>query len=152
MPSEPLDFSTGQSAARVRSALRLSPHPEGGWYRETWRDVPDNPDQRGALTAILFLLAAGEVSAWHRIDATEIWLWHAGAPLSLDIGQDKRARAVQLGPGHDAGQRLQAVVPALAWQSARSTGDWTLVSCIVAPAFRMEGFELAPSGPWPHRS
>ena len=125
--------------AAVRAALGLVPHPEGGAYRETWRDLPADGG-RGAGTAILFLLEAGEASTLHRVDAAELWLWHAGAPLSLTVeGQVRR-----LGPSLDRGENLQAVVPPHAWQSARSEGAWTLVSCIVAPAFSFAGFELAP--------
>jgi predicted cupin superfamily sugar epimerase len=122
---------------KIRAALGLAPHPEGGWYRETFRD--EQSGGRGVATAILFLLQAGEESTLHRVDAVEIWLFHAGAPLQLRVG-DAVAR---LGLDYAAGETLQAVVPAFAWQAARSTGAWTLVSCIVAPAFRFEGFELA---------
>lgn len=131
----------GLEAEEVRAALGLAAHPEGGWYRETWRDVPDDPVQRGAGTAILFLLAAGEESAWHRVDAAEIWLWHAGAALELRMGNMAAPAAMLLGPG--AGEVLQAVVPVGVWQAARSTGAWSLVSCVVAPAFNFNGFELA---------
>jgi predicted cupin superfamily sugar epimerase len=128
-------------AEDVREALDLAAHPEGGWYRETWRDVPADPAQRGAGTAILFLLAAGEESAWHRVDAAEIWLWHAGAALALRMGEMAAPELVRLGPR--PGETLQAVVPVGVWQAARSTGDWSLVSCVVAPAFSFDGFELA---------
>lgn len=125
-------------AEALIAALSLVPHPEGGWYRETWA----GPDLGGRAsgTAILFLLAAGERSHWHRVDADEVWLFHAGAPLRLRIG----AAAVTLGPDVLAGQRPQAVVPAGVWQAAATTGDYTLVSCTVSPGFRFEGFELAP--------
>ena len=125
-------------------ALDLRPHPEGGHYRETWRDDP--PDGgRGAATAILFLLAAGERSHWHRVDAAEIWLWHAGAPLRLGLSADGKSRAHRtIGPDLAAGAALQGVVPAGFWQAAESLGAWTLVSCVVAPAFAFSGFELAP--------
>jgi predicted cupin superfamily sugar epimerase len=126
----------------IRAALALAPHPEGGWYRETWRDAPADPAARGAATAILFLLAAGETSAWHRVDAAEIWLWHAGAPLELFSGDMAAPATTLLGPRLPE-QTLQAVIPAHVWQSARATGAWTLVSCIVAPAFSFDGFELA---------
>jgi predicted cupin superfamily sugar epimerase len=132
----------GLSAAEVRAALQLAPHPEGGWYRETWRDEPAEPGKRGAATVILFLLSEGEASAWHRVDANEIWLWHAGAALDLDIAEGASVQTIRLG----AGLNFQAVVPAFAWQAARSTGAWSLVSCIVAPAFDFAGFELAPPG------
>ncbi len=125
---------------RVRAALGLLPHPEGGHYRELWRDVPEGGG-RGAGTSILFLLAAGERSHWHRVDATEVWLWQAGAPLRLDIADAAGQRDVRLGPDLGAGEVLQGVVP-----PAASLGAWTLVSCIVAPAFQFAGFELAPPG------
>jgi predicted cupin superfamily sugar epimerase len=132
--------------AQVRFLLGLAPHPEGGWYRETWRDVPSGKDARGAATAILFLLAEGEESAWHRVDAAELWLWQAGAPLILDIADGSGRRSVRLGPQMDKDEQLQGIVPAHAWQAARPTGRWSLVSCVVAPAFRFDGFELAPPG------
>lgn len=141
-------------AAEIRAALALAPHPEGGWYRETWRDVPADPKARGAATAIVFLLAAGEESAWHRVDAAEIWLWQAGAPLELRIAEAGSIRTARLGPALAAGSEavgFQAVVPAFAWQAARSTGAWSLVSCIVAPAFSFAGFELAPPRAWPEQ-
>jgi len=124
--------------ARVKEMLGLAAHPEGGWYRETFRDAPAGGG-RGVATAILFLLQAGEESALHRVDAVEIWLFHAGAALELRVGE----AVMRLGPDIAAGQALQAVVPAFAWQAARSLGAWSLVSCIVAPAFQFEGFELA---------
>jgi predicted cupin superfamily sugar epimerase len=129
------------AAEPVRAALRLAPHPEGGWYRETWRDAPET-GARGAGTAILFLLAAGERSAWHRVDAAELWLWQAGAPLTL-FAADQQLR---LGPDLGAGEVLQGIVPAGVWQAARPDGAWSLVSCVVAPAFSFNGFELAPPG------
>ncbi|MCQ8277642.1 cupin domain-containing protein [Acetobacteraceae bacterium KSS8] len=130
----------------VIAALRLQPHPEGGHFRETWRDVP--PDgSRGASTAILFLLGLDELSAWHRVDADELWFWQAGGPLSLTTSPDGHdAEARTLGPDAGLGQYLQAVVPRQHWQCAVSLGRWTLVSCVVAPAFSFEGFELAPPG------
>jgi len=127
----------------IRKALALAPHPEGGWYKETYRDIPAAPAKRGAATAILFLLAAEETSAWHRVDAAELWLWHAGAALELFSGDMAAPEVTRLGP-HWPDQKLQGVIPAGLWQSARSTGAWTLVSCIVAPAFSFDGFELAP--------
>jgi predicted cupin superfamily sugar epimerase len=137
------DFrNAGLAVADIRAALALAPHPEGGWYRETWRDVPADPAVRGAATAILFLLAADEESAWHRVDAAEIWLWHAGAALELFSGDMAAPLVTRLGPALPE-ESLQAVVPAGVWQAARSTGAWSLVSCIVAPAFSFAGFELA---------
>lgn len=127
------------------AALALRPHPEGGHYRETWRDAPASG--RGAGTAILFLLRAGEASHWHRVDAAELWLWQGGAPLALRISPDSHGIAQhRLGPNLAAGESLQGVVPAGAWQAAASLGAWTLVSCVVAPAFDFAGFTLAPPG------
>lgn len=134
------------NAASVIRALDLKPHPEGGHYRETYRDAP--PDgSRGAMTAIYYLLQAGEVSAWHRVDAAEIWHFYAGSPLRLTLSPDgHRTEHVELGPNVAAGERPQALVPAGCWQSATSLGAWTLVGCTVAPAFEFAGFELAPPG------
>jgi predicted cupin superfamily sugar epimerase len=131
------------SAEDIIRKLELEPHPEGGWYRQTW--VGPSVSGRASGTAILFLLKAGERSHWHRVDADEIWLWHAGAPLVLSLGED-RATEMTLGPDVLGDQVVQAVVPAGWWQAARSTGEWTLVSCTVSPGFRFEGFQLAPPG------
>ncbi|MBJ7533291.1 cupin domain-containing protein [Rhodomicrobium vannielii ATCC 17100] len=134
------------AADQARAALDLKPHPEGGHYRELWRDAPLD-GERGAASAILFLLAAGERSHWHRVDAAEIWIWQAGAPLALGIAHaDGRRETLTLGPNAGGGEAFQGVVPAFAWQEAVSLGAWTLVSCIVAPAFCFEGFELASPG------
>ena len=133
-------------AARIIKKLDLAPHPEGGWYRQTWVGPGFGPGvERASGTAILFLLKAGERSHWHRVDADEIWIFNAGAPLVLSVGQ-KLARQVVMGPDVLGGQVVQAVVPAGWWQAARSTGAWTLMSCTVSPGFRFEGFELAPAG------
>lgn len=131
----------GLTARAVCDALALRPHPEGGHYRELHRDVPPGGG-RGAATSILFLLAAGERSAWHRVDAAELWLWHAGAALELGLA----GGSVRLGPDLGAGEALQAAVPPGAWQRAHSLGAWTLVGCVVAPAFDFAGFELAAPG------
>ena len=117
----------------------MRPHPEGGHYVETYR-APAPDGERAAVTAIYFLLKRGEGSHWHRVDAVETWLWHDGAPLVLNI----EAMTIVLGPDLAAGQQPQAVVPPGAWQAATTQGDWTLVSCVVAPGFQFEGFELAP--------
>ena len=130
------------NAEELIERLGLAPHPEGGWFRETWRD-PDVDGRRGSGTAIYFLLRAGERSHWHRVDAPEIWHHYAGAPLELSIGSDRRG---VLGPDVAAGGEPHAVVPADEWQAARSLGGFTLVGCTVSPAFRFEGFELAPEG------
>ena len=133
-------------AETVIATLGLQPHPEGGHYRETYRDHGAE-GSRGHGTAIYYLLKAGEFSHWHRIDAVEIWHWYAGAPLCLSIAREGGAAAtVTLGPELATGERPQATVPAQAWQSARSQGPWTLVGCTVSPAFDFAGFELAPEG------
>ena len=130
------------TAQALIDTLQLQPHPEGGWYRETWRHTPAQGG-RGAGTAIYFLLARGERSHWHRVrDATELWLWHAGSPLALHLAD----HTITLGPDVLNGQRPQAPVPPDAWQAAESLGDWTLVSCTVSPAFEFSAFELAPPG------
>jgi predicted cupin superfamily sugar epimerase len=131
------------SAADLIKLLDLQPHPEGGHFRETFRDQRDG--ERAASTAIYFLLAEGEISRWHRIDAAEVWHWYAGAPLELWIAADEQAPGVELrlGAALESGERPQAVVPARYWQSARSLGAWTLVGCTVAPGFEFAGFELA---------
>ena len=144
----------GLTAAAVIEALALRPHPEGGHFRETWRDAQADGG-RGAATAILFLLAAGERSHWHRVDAAEVWLWHAGASLRLAMSADGESETAQcLGPdvGAGSGAGLQAVVPSGCWQTAASLGAWTLVSCVVAPAFQFGGFELAAADWRPGRS
>ena len=125
------------------SALGLAPHPEGGHYREIYRDAPVGGG-RGALTSIYYLLRSGERSHWHRIDATEIWNFHAGSPLRLSTSVDgERLDSVEIGGDPAAGGHYQSVVPPGVWQSAVSMGGWTLVGCIVAPAFEFAGFELA---------
>jgi predicted cupin superfamily sugar epimerase len=137
---------TNMTARAVIERLGLEPHPEGGHYLETWRD-PDSDGARGHGTAIYYLLAAGEESAWHRVDAVEIWHFYAGAPLALEISLDATVReTLTLGSNLLRGEHLQVIVPKLAWQRARSLGDWTLAGCTVSPAFRFAGFELAPKG------
>lgn len=131
------------TADEIIAALELKPHPEGGWYAQTFEDTA-GPDGRARSTAIYFLLKAGEYSHWHRVDAVETWHWHAGAPLVLEIARPDARQQIELGPDIANGQRPQGIVPAHAWQAARSLGDWTLVGCTVAPGFRFEGFELAP--------
>jgi len=134
------------SAADIVAQLDLKPHPEGGHYRETFRDARTDGNGRSISTAIYFLLARGERSHWHRIDAVEIWHHHAGSALLLQIADDQGQRRVRLGPDLAAGERPQAIVPAHAWQAAQSAGDWTLVGCTVAPGFDFATFELAPNG------
>ena len=130
-------MTTGLTAQGVIRLLELKPHAEGGHFRETFRDA--------ASTAIYFLLARGERSHWHRVDAAEVWHWYAGGPLKLEIvRQDGRVDRLTLGSDLASGERPQAVVPAHAWQSAQTLGEWTLVGCTVAPGFEFTGFELAP--------
>ena len=138
---------TEPTAAAIIAKLGLEPHPEGGWYRETWR-APAAPGERAGGTAIHFLLDAGERSHWHRVDAAEIWLWHAGRPLTLSIaaGAEEPARHVTLGPDVLAGEAPQVLIPPGHWQAATPSGGWTLVSCVVSPGFEFAGFELAPPG------
>ncbi len=124
--------------------LGLLPHPEGGHYRETWR-AESSAGGRAAGTAIYFLLRAGEVSHWHRIDSTEIWHFYAGSPLALSRSADGRSATRDLlGPDLAGGQQPQIVVPPGVWQHAVSLGEFTLVGCTVSPGFDFAGFELAP--------
>lgn len=139
------DLST-LSAAQVIAHLDLKPHPEGGHYRETFRDSRTIEGGRAASTAIYFLLAQGERSHWHRVDAVEIWHYHAGSPLTLSIADNGGEYAIRLGSNLAEGEQPQGIVPAHAWQAAESAGDWTLVSCTVAPGFDFATFELAPAG------
>jgi predicted cupin superfamily sugar epimerase len=135
------------SAADIIARLELRPHPEGGYYRETFRDANVGAQGRARSTAIYYLLARDERSHWHRIDAVEIWHYYAGSALTLRIAHDGCTQhTVRLGPDVAAGERPQAIVPAQAWQAAESTGDWTLVGCTVAPGFEFAKFELAPKG------
>jgi uncharacterized protein len=140
------------SAAEIIARLELKPHSEGGHYRETFRDSRVDADGRSLSTAIYFLLARGERSHWHRIDAVETWHYYAGHALTLRIADDTGQRSVRLGPDLAAGQMPQAIVPPQAWQSAESSGDWTLVGCTVAPGFDFATFELAPKGWEPNAS
>jgi predicted cupin superfamily sugar epimerase len=128
----------------IIARLELKPHPEGGYYRETFRDARADAQGRARSTAIYYLLARGDRSHWHRIDAVEIWHYYSGAALTLKIANEGCApHTITLGPNVAAGERPQAIVPEGAWQSAESTGDWTLVGCTVAPAFEFAKFELA---------
>ena len=131
------------SAQEIIARLGLQPHPEGGHYRETFRDSRGQDDGRAHSTAIYFLLARGERSHWHRIDAVEIWHYYAGAPLTLRIADDDGLRTLRLGADLAAGELPQGIVPPHAWQAAESEGDWTLVGCTVAPGFDFASFELA---------
>jgi len=131
-------------AADLIARLKLQPHPEGGWYRETWRSEATQADGRASATAILFLLEAGQRSHWHRVDAEEVWIFQAGAALKLRTAQGSDVTETRLGPG--PGQSPQHVVRKNEWQSADADRGWALVACVVSPGFRFEGFELAPPG------
>jgi hypothetical protein len=144
--------STTLAVADIIRLLDLKPHPEGGHFRETFRDQIGS-DGRAASTAIYFLLARGERSHWHRVDAAEMWHHYAGAPLVLETAESKSGsmgcgpiRRLHLGADLAAGEHPQAVVPAHAWQAAESLGDWTLAGCTVAPGFEFSTFEMAPRG------
>jgi predicted cupin superfamily sugar epimerase len=139
-------MATRPSASDIIASLDLKPHPEGGHYRETFRDPDVDANGRSRSTAIYFLLARGERSHWHRIDAVEVWHYYAGDALTLRITNDAGPRSITLGPDIAAGEVPQAIVPAYAWQAAESIGDWTLVGCTVAPGFEFAAFELAPKG------
>ncbi|MCX5559207.1 cupin domain-containing protein [Streptomyces sp. NBC_00038] len=141
----------------LAAALGMQPHPEGGWFIETWKAthtfLPDGyPGPRAAATAIYFLLAPGDTSAWHKVRSDEIWLWHRGGPLELLLGgaadtPDPNPTVVRVGPGIETGEHPQALVPGGIWQSARpATDQEVLVSCIVAPGFDYEDFHLIDSG------
>lgn len=138
------------SAADIIAKFDLKPHPEGGYFRETFRDKR-LIEGRAASTAILFLLARGQRSHWHRVDAVEIWHFYAGAPLKLSIVYGAAEEIVRLGADIDAGETPQLTVPARVWQAAEPLGDWTLCGCTVAPGFEFSGFELAPPGWKPAR-
>ncbi|MEO5805123.1 cupin domain-containing protein [Devosia sp.] len=133
------------TAKDVIFTLGLERHPEGGWYVQTFEDGA-KMGGRAHSTAIYYLLEGHEVSHWHRVDAVEVWHYYAGAPLQLTLSDGTSLDPHVLGPLLDEGQRPQLVVPRSAWQSARSTGEWTLVGCTVAPGFQFSGFEMAPKG------
>lgn len=140
------------TAADIIARLDLKPHPEGGHYREMFRDAA-KPGERAASTAIYFLLESGVISRWHRVDAVEIWHWYAGAALALSMSDGAgRESTLRLGPDLTEGERPQAIVPAHRWQQAMSLGDWTLVGCTVAPGFTFENFEIGAPGFDPNRS
>ncbi|MCI5075174.1 cupin domain-containing protein [Oricola sp.] len=133
------------AAERIKKELGLQPHPEGGWYAESFRDKA-GVDGRAHSTAIYFLLEAGDVSHWHRVtDAVEVWHFYAGAPLALTLSPNGHdATGYRLGPNLTTGEHPQIVVPANCWQTATSLGPWTLVGCTVSPGFDFASFELAP--------
>ena len=136
------------TAREIVAALEMERHPEGGHYKQTFRDTAG--DERGASTAIYYLLEAGERSHWHKVDASEVWHFYAGAPLVMTLSPDGHdAEAHRLGLNLGAHERPQVVVPAGWWQTAESLGAWTLVGCTVAPGFVFEGFELAPDDWFP---
>lgn len=131
------------NADEVIAQLELQPHPEGGWFRETFRDTAADA-ARGHSTAIYYLLKAGEHSHWHRVDAAEVWHWYAGGPLVITTSPNGHdAHAQRLGTNLAAGERPQIIVPAHHWQTAEPLGRWTLVGCTVAPGFDFAGFEMA---------
>jgi predicted cupin superfamily sugar epimerase len=130
-------------AKDIISALSLQPHPEGGYFRESFRDSR-LVDGRAASTAIYYLLPKGQRSHWHRIDATEIWHWYSGAPLALSVKLSNKLHNCRLGPDLWAGEQPQYAVSAGVWQSAISLGEWTLAGCTVTPGFEFSGFEMAP--------
>ena len=133
------------TASAIIERLGLQPHPEGGWFRETWRS-PAQDGGRGACTSILFLLEAGGRSRWHRVDATEIWLHQAGGPLTLSTAMGGQTEERRLGADVSTGEVLQAVVRPGEWQTAQAGDRWGLVGCVVAPAFEFAGFEIALDG------
>jgi predicted cupin superfamily sugar epimerase len=140
-------MQSGLTAAEIVAALGMERHPEGGWWAQSFQDIPVD-GRRAVSSAIYFLLERGDRSNWHRIrDAAEVWHFHAGAPLELAIHREGGVLgAVRLGTDLAGGERPQAVVPADWWQTAKSLGDWTLVGCTVAPGFEFSSFELAPPG------
>lgn len=143
----PIAETNMNDAKTIIQKLGLTPHPEGGWYRETWRaDAP--PGMRAGGTAIHFLLEEGQRSHWHRVDADELWLWHAGAPLDLFVAEanSTEIRSFRLGGDVIGGYSPQCLVPANRWQSTEANTGWALVSCIVVPGFEFAAFELAPPG------
>ena len=135
------------SAEEIVDLLKMQPHPEGGFYAETFRDDVTDAQGRAASTLIYFLLPDGVISRWHKVDAVETWHWYAGAALELSISTDGTStQVVRLGNDLVGGERPQGIVPREAWQQARSLGEWTLVGCTVVPGFQFEGFEMAPEG------
>ncbi|MES0885039.1 cupin domain-containing protein [Roseibium sp. SCP14] len=139
--------STELSAEQVVDLLKMQPHPEGGFYVETFRDEVSDANGRAASTLIYFLLPEGILSRWHKVDAVETWHWYAGSPLELSISADGKSKEIlTLGSNLLAGERPQGIVPRDGWQQAQSLGAWTLVGCTVAPGFQFEGFEMAPEG------
>ena len=126
--------------------LKLKEHPEGGWFKETFQSK-ETSNGRSNLSLIYYLLKENENSHWHRVtDADEIWLWHLGGPLLLSYSDERSTKEITLGPDLNNNEKLQAVIPKSIWQKAKSNGAWSLVSCVVAPAFSFDGFEMAQKG------
>ncbi|CTQ58550.1 putative cupin superfamily sugar epimerase [Labrenzia sp. EL_208] len=148
-----MSVSASLTAAKVVDLLKMQPHPEGGYYVETFRDEVTDQEGRAASTLIYFLLPEGVLSRWHKVDAVETWHWYAGAPLELSISPDgDRKQVLKLGNDLVSGARPQGIVPRHGWQQARSLGSWTLVGCTVAPGFQFAGFKMAPEGWEPAQS
>ncbi|MBG6145683.1 cupin domain-containing protein [Roseibium album] len=148
-----MSVSASLTAAKVVDLLKMQPHPEGGYYVETFRDEVTDQEGRAASTLIYFLLPEGVLSRWHKVDAVETWHWYAGAPLELSISPDgDRKQVLKLGNDLVSGARPQGIVPRHGWQQARSLGAWTLVGCTVAPGFQFAGFKMAPEGWEPAQS
>lgn len=148
-----MSVSASLTAAKVVDLLKMQPHPEGGYYVETFRDEVTDQEGRAASTLIYFLLPEGVLSRWHKVDAVETWHWYAGAPLELSISPDgDRKQVLKLGNDLVSGARPQGIVPRHGWQQARSLGFWTLVGCTVAPGFQFAGFKMAPEGWEPAQS
>jgi predicted cupin superfamily sugar epimerase len=129
------------AAQAVIDALGLQPHPEGGWFRETWRAPGPG---RSPGTCIHFLLEAGAQSRWHRVDAAELWLHQGGGPLDLSTADGDGVRTRRLGADLWAGERLQLLVEPHQWQGAKALGRFALAACVVVPGFEFQSFELAP--------
>ena len=126
--------------------LKLTKHPEGGWFKETFQSK-ETSNGRSNSSLIYYLLKENENSHWHRVtDADEIWLWHLGDPLLLSYSDEQALKEITLGPDLKNNEKLQAVIPKSVWQKAKSKGAWSLVSCVVAPAFSFDGFEMAKKG------
>ena len=126
--------------------LKLTEHPEGGWFKETFQSK-ETSNSRSNVSLIYYLLKENENSHWHRVtDADEIWLWHLGDPLLLSYSDERSTKEITLGPDLNNNEELQAVIPKSIWQKAKSNGAWSLVSCVVAPAFSFDGFEMAKKG------
>ncbi|WP_029062821.1 cupin domain-containing protein [Labrenzia sp. DG1229] len=148
-----MPVSTSLTATKVVDLLKMQPHPEGGYYVETFRDEVTDREGRAASTLIYFLLPEGVLSRWHKVDAVETWHWYAGAPLELSISPDGDGKQIlTLGNDLVSGARPQGIVPRQGWQQARSLGAWTLVGCTVAPGFQFAGFKMAPEGWEPGQS